>query len=179
MDELVPLYKPKGVPSGICALKSEAHKFGWWHGTVHVWMLAGRNKILFQKRSPKKQVYPGLWDVSVAGHINGWEDPLDAAVREIREELRLKIDGKDLRFIGTFPAEVFHSDSRIIDREHQRAYLYTQTVEWEHITPDPEEVSELSTFPYSFFDLGAVSGFVPHAPDYLKAVAACIRKVFP
>jgi isopentenyldiphosphate isomerase len=183
MDELVPLYDSAGVSSGVCALKSEAHKYGWWHGTVHVWILNDSGQVYFQKRSRNKKVFPGLWDVSVAGHINGWEEPRNAALREVLEELGLEMSGEHLRYIGTFPAEVFHGDSHILDREHHHAFIYTVGTKAIDLSPNPVEVSEISTFPSpvekNLFDTGSVPGFVPHATDYLKVVAEGIRSVFP
>ncbi len=183
MDELVPLYEPSGRPSGVCALKSEAHKYGWWHGTVHVWMVNEKKEILFQRRSISKATYPGLWDVSVAGHINGWENPPESAIREVQEELGLEIDGEYLRYIGCFPSEVIHGDSGIIDREYHHTFLYTLAVKKENLSPDPEEVAETGPFPADvtgdLFETGVAPGFVPHAPDYLKAVAEIMASVFP
>ena len=66
MDELIDILTPEGKPTGRTALKSEAHKNGWFHTTVHIWFFTSDEKILLQKRAMSKKVFPGL-DKSQAG----------------------------------------------------------------------------------------------------------------
>ena len=44
-------------------------------------------EILLKQRSEKKEKNPGMWDISVAGHISAGQDSLSAAAREINEEV--------------------------------------------------------------------------------------------
>lgn len=58
------------------------------HRVVHVLVLDGtRGRILLQKRSMLKDVAPGRWDTSVGGHMNPGEELIEAALREMEEEL--------------------------------------------------------------------------------------------
>jgi isopentenyldiphosphate isomerase len=42
---------------------------GDWHRAVHVWLYAMNTKrLLIQKRTAFKDSWPGLWDISSAGH---------------------------------------------------------------------------------------------------------------
>lgn len=43
--------------------------------------------MLFQRRSPRKDSSPDCWDVACSGHVDGDETYLEAAVRELAEEL--------------------------------------------------------------------------------------------
>ena len=86
MDELIDILTPDGKPTGKTALKSEAHKNGWFHATVHIWLFTSDEKILLQKRALTKKVFPGIWDISVAGHIGAGEEIIAGAKREIFEE---------------------------------------------------------------------------------------------
>ena len=43
--------------------------------------------LLFQRRSPRKDSSPGCWDVACSGHVDGGETYLEAAVRELAEEI--------------------------------------------------------------------------------------------
>ena len=45
------------------------------------------NAMLLQKRSSRKDLFPGLWDMAVGGHVDAGETPDRAAVREMEEEL--------------------------------------------------------------------------------------------
>ena len=74
MDELIDILDANGNLTNRTAMKSKAHKNGWYHQTVHVWFYTLDGKILLQQRSKNKDVFPLLWDVSVAGHIGAGEN---------------------------------------------------------------------------------------------------------
>lgn len=57
------------------------------HRAVHVFVLNKRGELFLQKRSRYKDVHPGLWDSSAAGHLDAGEDYAAAAGRELEEEL--------------------------------------------------------------------------------------------
>jgi isopentenyl-diphosphate delta-isomerase len=101
MDELIDILTPEGTATGKTALKSEAHKNGWFHATAHIWFFTSDEKILLQKRALTKKVFPGIWDISVAGHIGAGEEILEGAKREVFEEIGIEIQEKDLIKIGT------------------------------------------------------------------------------
>ena len=48
--------------------------------------------LLLQKRSAAKDIFPGLWDMAVGGHVDSGETPDQAAVREMGEELGMPPD---------------------------------------------------------------------------------------
>ena len=50
------------------------------------------NAMLLQKRSMRKDLYPGRWDMAVGGHVDSGETPDQAAVREMGEELGIPPD---------------------------------------------------------------------------------------
>ena len=106
MDEFIDILTAEGLPTGNTALKSEAHKKGWFHATAHIWFFTTDDQILLQKRALTKKVFPGIWDISVAGHIGAGEKILQGAKREILEEIGLELQEKDLIKIGTFDSVV-------------------------------------------------------------------------
>jgi isopentenyl-diphosphate delta-isomerase type 1 len=57
------------------------------HRVVHVLVFNRNEELLLQKRSVNKDVAPGKWDTSVGGHVSPGEDILEAAKREMKEEL--------------------------------------------------------------------------------------------
>ncbi len=57
------------------------------HRVAHVLVFNRRGQLLLQKRSRSKDIQPGRWDTSVGGHLDPGEDYLEAAYREMREEL--------------------------------------------------------------------------------------------
>jgi isopentenyl-diphosphate delta-isomerase len=142
MDELIDILTPDGKPTGTTALKSEAHKNGWFHATVHIWLFTSDEKILLQKRALTKKVFPGIWDISVAGHISAGEAILDGAKREVFEEIGLKLTDKDLIKIGTRIHQVTHENG-IQDNEHHHIFIAELKVPVSALTMQEEEVAGL------------------------------------
>lgn len=148
MDELIDILTPKGNPTGRTALKSEAHKNGWFHATVHIWLFTKDKKILLQKRALTKKVFPGLWDISVAGHIGAGESILSSAKREVFEEIGLKLDEKELIKIGTRIHQVSHKNG-IQDNEHHHIFIAELKVTVEELIIQEDEVADIKLFELS------------------------------
>ena len=71
--------------------RSEVHRLGLTHRAVHVLVFNSRGEIFLQKRSMTKDREAGKWDSSTSGHVDSGEDYDACAVRELREELGLKL----------------------------------------------------------------------------------------
>jgi isopentenyl-diphosphate delta-isomerase len=142
MDELIDILTPEGEPTGKTALKSEAHKNGWFHATVHIWLFTSDEKILLQKRALTKKVFPGIWDISVAGHIGAGEKIIEGAKREVFEEIGLQLKEKDFTKIGTRIHQVKHKNG-IQDNEHHHVFIVELKVPISSLTMQEEEVAGL------------------------------------
>lgn len=148
MDELIDILTPDGELIGQTALKSEAHKNGWFHQTVHIWLFTADKKILLQKRALTKKVFPGLWDISVAGHIGAGEEILASAQREVFEEIGLELEEKDFIKIGTRIHQVKHENG-IQDNEHHHVFIAELKVPVSELTIQEEEVADIKLFDLS------------------------------
>jgi isopentenyl-diphosphate delta-isomerase len=142
MDELIDILTPEGKSTGKTALKSEAHKNGWFHATAHIWFFTSDEKILLQKRALTKKVFPGIWDISVAGHIGAGEEILEGAKREVFEEIGLILEDKDFIKIGTRIHQVNHENG-IQDNEHHHVFIAELKTPISELTMQPEEVAGL------------------------------------
>lgn len=71
--------------------RSEVHASGLLHRAVHVLVFNSQGEIFLQKRSMKKDRQPGVWDSSCSGHVDSGEDYDQTAVRELGEEIGLKL----------------------------------------------------------------------------------------
>ena len=142
MDELIDILTPEGKSTGKTALKSEAHKKGWFHATAHIWFFTSDKKILLQKRALTKKVFPGIWDISVAGHIGAGEEILEGAKREVFEEIGLILEDKDFIKIGTRIHQVNHENG-IQDNEHHHVFIAELKTPISELTMQPEEVAGL------------------------------------
>ncbi len=100
--------------------------------------------------SSYKKIYPLLWDVSVAGHVNSGESLLTAAIREVKEEIGITVGENDLIKIGVMKS--FQSyKSGIIDNEFHTIFISKLNDDIENLSPQKEEVEALKTVSISLF----------------------------
>src|SRR3989344_8880879 len=64
------------------------------HRAIGIVIFNSRGELLLQKRSKFKDTNPGLYSISAAGHVGRGESYLEAAKRELFEELGIKIELK-------------------------------------------------------------------------------------
>jgi 8-oxo-dGTP pyrophosphatase MutT (NUDIX family) len=89
MDELLALYGPDGAPSG-SAPRSVVRRENLRHAATAVVVRNRAGEVYVHRRTPTKDVYPGRYDFAAGGCMLAGEDPLDAAVRELAEELGVR-----------------------------------------------------------------------------------------
>jgi isopentenyldiphosphate isomerase len=68
-----------------------------WHRTTHTYILNSKEELLLTKRSSTKDTAPNQIVISNSGHVKYGEEPIQAAKREIFEELGLDIDLKYIK----------------------------------------------------------------------------------
>lgn len=142
-EELIDVLTPDGQLTGIARSKSEVHRRGEWHRAVHVWILTHDRQLLLQLRSMEKLTYPGLWDISCAGHVSAGESAATTAVREMEEELGLSIAEDELHFIGdVVDQSVFH-DGRHFENEYQSTFIVRRDVEPQLLSLQTSEVDDV------------------------------------
>ena|SRR5258707_13322036 len=71
--------------------RREVHRLRLMHRAVHVLVFDSRGQVFLQKRSMKKDGEPGLWDSSASGHVDSGEHYDACAVRELGEEIGLRL----------------------------------------------------------------------------------------
>jgi len=103
-NELVDTFDDNGAPKG-AKERASVHRDGDWHRCFHCLIVSGCGEIprlVLQRRARRLVDYPGLIDVSVAGHLHAGETLADAAPREIGEELGIQIPFDSLRSLGEY-----------------------------------------------------------------------------
>lgn len=167
MDELVDIYdSDSGLKTGEFINKSEAHKKGIWHSSIHLIIInKDKNKILLQKRCNIKKFFPNMWDVAVGGHISHGEDDYIALKREMKEELGLKIDDYSCKKIGIFKEEL--SNNGIISNEFVYTYIIYADIDINSLKLQKEEVEQVNWFnKIEFNDLINNKKIIYHDKEY-------------
>jgi len=142
--EMLDVFNEKMVRIGTDS-RENVHAKGLWHQTFHCWILnpsaSEGGSLLFQLRHPDKDTYPGLLDISCAGHLQAGETAEDG-VRELEEELGITVAFEELAFCGMNTEEVTLSET-MIDREFNHVYIYKSHRDLEAYSFQKEEISGL------------------------------------
>ena len=153
--ELFDICDTDGNPTGETTERSVAHTLGTVHRTVHTWVVRQSAddgfEVLLQKRSLRKDSFPGCYDTSSAGHIQAGDEPLPSAIRELSEELGIEAQEEDLTYIGRFDSgEILANfDGRPFhDREIGFVYVYQKPVEIGKLLLQEDEVDAVEWMPY-------------------------------
>ena len=199
MDELLDVLDELGRPTGEVAWKSEAHRRGLWHRCFHC-CIAGEDAngpyLLVQRRDAAKDTWPGYLDVAAAGHLQSGEEVFRGGLRELEEELGLKVDPAKLLPLGTRRIEQeipggcdreFHEVHLLIDSTPP-GDLRLQKGEVEAVLSiglgDAEGLGTVGSVPAVEYAEGGISStrvgltdFVPNTDDYLRRVAGAARRL--
>ncbi|TQR15310.1 NUDIX hydrolase [Psychrobacillus soli] len=123
------------------APRHEVHRLGYWHETFHCWFISREEEIDYiylQIRSESKKEYPGLLDITAAGHLLATETVHDG-VREVKEELGIDVTFEELASLGIIDYSVTTGD--LIDQELANVYVYNGALSLDDFALQTEEVS--------------------------------------
>lgn len=165
--EYIDVLDENGNKTNIVRNKKLIYKKGDWHRTVHVWIMNSKNELLIQKRAIDKETFAGLWAISVAGHVRSGETSLDAAKREIKEEIDLEVDEKNLIFL--FSLKRKQPCQAGILNVHDDVYLLKIDLEITNVSLQVEEVTDVRYIYYKEFENYLKSGdprFVPYCDEH-------------
>ncbi len=144
-DEIVDVYNEDNEPLGIRKMKSEAHKSGLWHRASHIWVYNSDGEILLQLRADNKEMYPNMWDISAAGHVDAGEKPIIAALREVKEEIGLSVNQEDLDFFEIRKVQAVYKE--IVNNEFDYVYFLKFDGNINELALQEEEVAKIQFLP--------------------------------
>jgi isopentenyldiphosphate isomerase len=98
MEEMIEVLDENGKKTGVIKPKSQIKKDGDFHKAISILIINSKKGILIQRRSHEKRVYPDLWSIFLRGHIRAHEESIDACMRELEEELGLKVSKEEIKF---------------------------------------------------------------------------------
>ncbi|MBW2973733.1 NUDIX domain-containing protein [Candidatus Woesearchaeota archaeon] len=95
------------------ASRKECHEKKLRHRGVQVFIMNEEGDFFIQKRSDKKDIFPGLYEGGITGHVQTRETYKEAAVRELKEELGIEVHENDLREMFRFKM-LFENEHELI-----------------------------------------------------------------
>ncbi len=150
-EELVIIVDENNREVGV-ATRKEMRQKRLIHRATYIVIVDDEKRILCQKRSLKKDIYPGMWEIAAGGVVAKGESYSESAKRELKEETG--IDCPELKM----HAEFFFEDekNRVFGRLYSCKYSGP-------IIPQREEVSGIR-----FLDQNGLETLVkkePFTPD--------------
>lgn len=155
MSEYLDIRNWDGSLTGEKKERKKVHRDGDIHGTSHVWIFrrnegTGSDDVLLQKRSARKDAFPGCFDTSSAGHIPAGGDFLESALRELEEELGIRAEPGDLRYVCMHrqTTDTKFYGERFYDREVSAVYIYVKDISETEFRLQKEEVESVCWMDY-------------------------------
>ena len=111
---------------------------GDYHVAVHIWIQNSRGEWLIDRRSPDKDFLPNMWETTGGSALAG-ESSLEAALREVREELGIVLLPKNGRLWRTLRRE---SPLGLFLNDFCDIWLFEQEVALGDITFQPGETCD-------------------------------------
>lgn len=177
-DELIDICDENNNLAGIQKMKSEAHRDGLWHRAAHIWIYNSKGEILLQLRAKKKLLYPDMWDISAAGHVSTGDEPINSGLREIEEEIGLKVKKDDLQFFKIRKNKAIFRD--IKNNEVYYIYFLKFDGDIKQLKLQDEEVQKIRFLPLSKIEEELKKHphkYVPHGDYWFEVISEVKRKL--
>ncbi|MEX0918586.1 MAG: NUDIX domain-containing protein [Candidatus Paceibacterota bacterium] len=167
--EMLDILNEDGSPTRKQVSKKEAHEKGLWHRATHIWFVNSNKEILIQKRAAHIESYPGEYDISAAGHLSAGDSPIDGALREVEEELGVKLSPNELIKIGELSNQSTQHNGKYINNEWNDIYVVKKDIPIKDFIIQEDEVELVKYVPLKEFKEWVESGgenLVMHTEEF-------------
>lgn len=138
---------------------------GILHLAVSVALVDADGLWLLQRRAASKAVFPGRWANSCCTHPQPGEEPAQAAIRRISQELGLQLS--ELQPAGIFTYHAADPVSGLV--EHEVDHVFLGLADTAAAAPDPDEIGEVAHMPFGrALELVLSDTGTPWAPEVLR-----------
>ena len=169
MTELIDVLDEEGNITGQVEPKKEIYNNGYWHKSVHIWIINDNGELLVQKRNPNKKTFPNLWAISAAGHVLTGESSLDAGIRELEEELDIQVNPDELKYLFTVKRVQIYKDSHL--KVFDDVYLLHKNIDVEKTKLQVEELTDIKYVYYKYLESilkNNDKSYVPYTGEHRK-----------
>ena len=132
--------------TGIVEEKKLVHRDGKWHREVIAIIVNEKNEFLIQKRAANRKQNPNKWSYTT-GHVKAGEDAILGMIREVKEELGVTFDEKDLRLLSIRKFSVCYSWMQN-NNYFEYSYLIRTNKKIEEYEIRKKELSEIKYISY-------------------------------
>lgn len=119
------------------ATREDAHSEGLWHREAYCYILNTKKQVLLQKRADNH-----LWDTSGAGHFPFNQTYEEAIIREIEEELGIKLEPHDFKEVAKEKLTI----ARKINNRFVKLFIVQKDIPLKIFNIDKTEVEEVRYF---------------------------------
>jgi len=178
--ELIDALDKNGNPTGERKTRLQILDEGDWRNVIHVWLVNDQQELLVQQRA-SRGLWDNLWDISVGGGVSSGEKPLQTAVRELNEELGIRIKPADLHPLGVWDTSKSLPERKVMAHEFSYSYLLHRDVPISSLVLQPEEVTQveylgLADLKRQMRDNSDYNNWVPHPKKYYLEVINLIER---
>ena len=135
------------------------HQTGVWHRGAHVFVRTSDGRMVVQRRSLTKDVFPGAIDCSVSEHLKVGESYFAGAVRGLYEELGL--EGLTLHRLLQFKMNYGPNDNMVSE-------LYEAVYDGQRLKIDPDETDEVAYYTIAEIEEMMASELASFAPWFVQ-----------
>ena len=149
MGEVFDVLDENGVRTGKTVGREAAHRDGVYHLAAILFLVNSKGQVLLQKRSHTKQRWPGCWDGAGGGHVGAGELGLFCVIRELEEELGVRVEPGDVRYIGVYRSNT--KDGAVWDAHFNEFYVAHKDVDIKDIKLQASEVEDIKWVDFAKF----------------------------
>jgi isopentenyldiphosphate isomerase len=123
------VYDKDGNLTGYTKTKNDIWKPDEYHLGASLWIINYEGKLLIQKRAASKRRYPNIW-CNIGGSVISGENSRQGCIREVEEEVGIKVNSNDLVFLQRVMLEniISHDYALIYDFPIERVVLQLEEV---------------------------------------------------
>ena len=126
------VYDESGNLAGYTKTQNDVWTSEEYHLGASLWIINYAGDLLIQKRAASKRRFPNVW-CNIGGSVISGENSRQGCVREVEEEVGIKVNGNDLVFLQRAVFKNTISDDYVL--------IYDFPIE--KVVVQPEEVSEV------------------------------------